>query len=281
MTSTPAAASPHDWRRQSGRIGLALLATMLALALFGPLVLPDPAAQPDIVAGAQPPTWTHPFGTDELSRDVLSRVVSGARISLSVAALAVFVSLILGASVGLIAGYLGGWIDILLMRLVDGALAIPRLFLLLLLIAVWDDLSLVPFILAIGATGWFGTSRLVRAEVLRVKHETFVQAAESLGAPRSRILWRHLLPNVAGPLLVAATLAVGNVILLEAGLSFLGVGGVRPPTPSWGRMIYEGKTVLASAPWTSIFPGMAIVVTVLAVNLVGEALRGSLDPRNA
>ncbi len=269
------------WRRRGGKYGMAILLALTLLAIFGPLVLPDPAAQPDILAGAQPPTWQHLFGTDSLNRDVLSRVVYGARISLSVAGLAMTLSLVLGSTVGLVAGYVGGWVDIVLMRLVDGALAIPRLFLLLLLIAAWENLSLVPFIVAIGVTGWFGTSRLVRAEVLHLRHESFIQAAVALGARRRRIIWGHLLPNAAGPLLVAATLGVGNVILLEAGLSFLGVGGVRPPTPSWGRMILDGRSLLTTAPWTSIFPGIAIIVTVLAVNLVGEALRDTLDPKNA
>ncbi len=274
--------APFDrWRRSGGWLGVVVLVGMIAVALVGPLALPDPASQPDIVAGAQPPSLAHPFGTDVLSRDVLSRVVSGARISLAIAALAVTLSLVLGATFGLVAGYWGGWVDTVLMRLVDGALAIPRLFLLLLLVTVWDRLTIVPFVLVIGATGWFGTSRLVRAEVLRIKNEPFVQAAQALGAKPARIVRRHLLPNTAGPLLVAATLGVGNVILLEAGLSFLGIGGVRPPTPSWGRMIFEGKSVLATAPWTSIFPGVAIVVTVLAVNLIGEALRDHLDPKNA
>jgi len=247
-------ASFHHWRRSGGWFGVVVLLGMITVALLGPLVLQDPVAQPDIVGGAQPPSLAHPFGTDELSRDVLSRVVSGARISLAIAALAVMLALLLGATVGLVAGYWGGWVDAVLMRLVDGALAIPRLFLLLLLVTMWD---------------------------LRIKSEPFIQAAQALGARRRRIVWRHLLPNAAGPLLVAATLGVGNVILLEAGLSFLGVGGVRPPTPSWGRMIFEGKTVLATAPWASIFPGVAIVVTVLAVNLIGEALRDRLDPKNA
>lgn len=274
--------APFDrWRRSGGWLGVVVLVGMIAVALVGPLALPDPASQPDIVAGAQPPSLAHPFGTDVLNRDVLSRVVSGARISLAIAALAVTLSLVLGATFGLVAGYWGGWVDTVLMRLVDGALAIPRLFLLLLLVTVWDQLTIVPFVLVIGATGWFGTSRLVRAEVLRIKNEPFVQAAQALGAKPARIVRRHLLPNTAGPLLVAATLGVGNVILLEAGLSFLGIGGVRPPTPSWGRMIFEGKSVLATAPWTSIFPGVAIVVTVLAVNLIGEALRDHLDPKNA
>jgi len=166
------------------------------------------------------------------------------------------------------------------MRIVDGALAIPRLFLLLLLVAVWEQMPLGALVLVLGATGWFGTSRIVRGEVLRLRESEFVFAAKALGAGPGRIIFRHLLPNVAGPLLVAATLGVGDVILLEAGLSFLGVG-VRPPTPSWGGMILDARSLLTTAPWASIFPGLAIVVTVLAVNLIGDALRGALDPRSA
>ncbi|MGH7735784.1 MAG: ABC transporter permease, partial [Gemmatimonadales bacterium] len=211
-------------------------------------------------------------------RDVLARVVAGARVSLTVALLAVAVSISLGAGAGLVAGYVGGATDAVLMRLVDGALAIPRLFYLLLAAAAWDRMPIAAFILLLGLTGWFATSRLVRSEVLRLRHEAYVEAAEAMGASRARVILRHLLPNAAGPLLVAATLAVGDVILLEAGLSFLGVG-IRPPTASWGGMILEGKDVLAQAPWVSLAPGIAIVVTVLAVNLVGESIRISLDPR--
>lgn len=254
----------------------AVLAVVALVALAGPLLLADPAAQPDIVSGAQPPGSAHPFGTDQLSRDVLSRVVTGARVSLAVAALAVLVSMTIGAAVGLIAGYVGGGMDALLMRIVDAGLAIPRLFILLLLLAVWERIPLPALILILGTTGWFGTSRLVRGEVIRLRHEPFVSGAEALGAGRRRVMFRHLLPNTAGPLLVAATLGVGEVILLEAGLSFLGLG-IQPPTPSWGAMILDAKPVLVTAPWTSLFPGLAILVTVLAVNLLGDALSDAFD----
>jgi len=268
-------------RTPAGRAGAWAIGAIILFGLLAPLVLPDPLAQPDIIAGGlQAPSALHPFGTDQLSRDVLARVASGARVSLTVAAVAVALSMTLGALVGLIAGYVGGAVDIVLMRLVDGAMAVPRLFVLLLLVAAWEQMPLLSLMLVIGATGWLGTSRLVRAEVLRLKSADFVHCAEALGARGGRVMFRHLLPNAMGPLLVAATLAVGDVILLEAGLSFLGMG-VRPPTPSWGGMILDGKDVLISAPWVSIFPGLAIIATVLAVNLFGDALRAATDPRES
>jgi peptide/nickel transport system permease protein len=274
-----AQAAAAVWRRRSGRVAGIVLAAIAAAASIGPWLLPDPSAQPDIIAGAsQPPAPAHPFGTDQLSRDVLSRVVTGARVSLTVAALAVLVSMTIGAAVGLSAGYLGGGVDALLMRVVDAGLAIPRLFILLLLLAVWERIPLPALILILGTTGWFGTSRLVRGEVIRLRHEPFVSGAEALGAGRRRVMFRHLLPNTAGPLLVAATLGVGDVILLEAGLSFLGLG-IQPPTPSWGAMILDAKPVLVTAPWTSIFPGLAILITVLAVNLLGDALSDAFESR--
>jgi peptide/nickel transport system permease protein len=274
-------AALHDvWSNPRGRIGAIVLLLLAAAAIVGPTFLPDPLAQPDILGGSLPPGLGHPFGTDQLSRDVLARVVAGARISLSVALLAVALSATIGAAVGLIAGYWGGVVDAALMRFVDGALAIPRLFILLLTLAVWEHIPVAALVLLIGASGWFGTSRLVRGEVLRLREESYVRAAEALGARRRHIIFRHLLPNALGPLLVASTLGVGDVILLEAGLSFLGLG-VQPPTPSWGGMILDSKEVLVSAPWTGVFPGLAILITVLSVNLFGEALRDALDPRRA
>jgi peptide/nickel transport system permease protein len=268
------------WRAPGGKAGVLTLLGLFLVALVGPVALPDPTAIPDAVAGAQPPAAKHLFGTDHLSRDVLARVVVGARVSLAVAGLAVLLSVTLGAIVGMAAGYFGGLADAALMRLVDGALAIPRLFVLLLLVLVWERIPLGALILVLGVTGWLGTSRIVRGEVLRLRHEPFVAAAQAMGASPGRILGRHLFPNVTGPLIVAATLGVGEVILIEAGLSFLGLG-VQPPTPSWGGMILDARPVLLSAPWTSVFPGLAILVTVLAANLLGEALQAAFDPRTA
>jgi peptide/nickel transport system permease protein len=258
-----------------------LLGALALVATLGPLVLPDPAAQGDLLTEAlRPPDAAHPFGTDQLSRDVLARVATGLRLSLGLGLLAAVLAVALGTAVGLVAGAWGGAVDALIMRLVDALLAIPRLFVLLLTLAVWDPIPLGALVVLLGVTGWYGTSRLVRNEARRLHAEEFVRAAEVLGASRARIARRHLLPNVAGPVLVAATLGVGDVMLLEAGLSFLGLG-VRPPTPSLGGMIQDARAVFATAPWTSIFPGLAIVLAVLAVNLVGDALRDAHDPRNA
>lgn len=268
------------WRHSSGRFGVLSLLLLTLVAAVAPPFLASPIEMPDVVAGATAPSLAHPFGTDQLNRDVLSRVVHGGRVSLAVAGLAVLLSLTVGSLVGLVAGYSGGWLDGLLMRFVDAALAIPRLFVLLLLLVVWERIPLGALILVLGTTGWFATSRLVRGEVLRLRHEPFVQAAEALGSSGWRVIGRHLLPNAAGPILVAATLGVGDVILLEAGLSFLGLG-IQPPTPSWGGMVLDARPLVVQAPWTAIFPGAAIVITVLAVNLIGDALHAALDPRAA
>lgn len=269
------------WGDRGGRTGVIVLAVLLLLALFAPLVLPDPRAQPDLGGGGlQSPSAEHPLGTDRLNRDVLSRLVHGARISLAVATGAVALSVTIGTLVGLLAGYLGGWIDAAIMRLVDAALAVPRLFLLLIMVAIMERIPLGTLILVLGATGWLGTSRLVRGEVLRVRTLAYVRAAEALGATRRRVILRHLLPNVIGPLTAATTLAVGDVILLESGLSYLGLG-VQPPWPSWGGMILEASSYVSRAPWASVAPGLAIIVAVLAVNLIGEALHRAYTPRSA
>lgn len=261
------------WSDPAGRWGAIALLLLSCGALAGPLFLPDPRAMGDLNGPAlEAPSLTHPLGTDSERRDVLARLASGGRVSLAVAVGAVALSLTIGAMIGIVAGYAGGIVDAALMRLVDAAIAIPRLFLLLLIVAIMEHIPLGVLILAIGATGWFGTSRLVRAEVLRLRTLDFVRGAEALGAGRGRIIVRHLLPNVTGPLAAATTLAVGDVILLEAGLSFLGLG-VQLPTPSWGGMILDGKSYLLDAPWASLAPGLAIVVAVLSVNLVGEALQ--------
>jgi peptide/nickel transport system permease protein len=271
----------HACRSPRGRAGVVVLLAITAVVILSPPFLPDPLAQPDPIGGASlAPSIAHPLGTDQLSRDILSRVAVGGRVSLVVAVIAVGLSITLGALVGLVAGYLGGVVDAALMRVVDAALAVPRLFLLLLVLAMSERVPVWALVLLIGATGWFGTSRIVRAEVLRLREESYVRASEALGASRRRVIFRHLLPNTLGPLLVAATLGVGDVILLEAGLSFLGLG-IQPPAPSWGGMILDAREVLVTAPWAGLFPGIAIVLTVLSANLIGDAVRDAVDPRGA
>lgn len=268
------------WRSPAGRAGAIMLVVIGLVAVVGPFLVQDPAAMPDTLAGAQGPSRQHLLGTDPLSRDILARTVHGARVSLAIALLAMSVAVVLGTAVGATSGYLGGWVDGVVMRVVDAGLAIPRLLILLLLVLVWERIPLVSLGLVIGATGWLATSRMVRGEVLRLRRLEFIQAAEALGASRTRVIVRHLIPNTAGPVIVAATLGVADVILLEAGLSFLGVG-VQPPTPSWGGMILDARSDLLSAPWASLAPGLAIVATVLAVNLLGDALQAAFDPRSA
>jgi peptide/nickel transport system permease protein len=253
------------------------LATLGALA---PVVAPyNPRAQPDIVAlKRQPPSPAHPFGTDQFSRDVLSRVLHGGRVSLAIALLAVALSATIGMTYGAVAGFYGGWVDAVMMRALDAMLSIPRVLLLIAAAVVWGPLGLPSLVLLLGATGWFGVSRLVRAEVLSVVTRDYVAAARALGTSDRRLLLSHVLPNILAPVIVAAALGVGNVIVLEAGLSYLGVG-VHPPHPSWGNIIRDGSTELGTMWWMSLFPGLAIVATVVACNLVGDALRDALDPR--
>ena len=258
---------------------LALIALLCAIALFAPLLAPyPPNTQLDIVAlKNQPPSLTHPLGTDQYSRDLLSRMLFGARISLSVAMLAVLLSATVGTAYGLAAGYLGGRFDALMMRLLDAFLAIPRVLLLVALLALWSPVPLFALILMIGLTGWFEVSRLVRAEVMSVMQREYVLAARALGTTGLRIVLRHVLPNVVTPVLIAATLGVGNVIILEAGLSYLGIGA-RAPTASWGSIFFDGSDAFQTTWWIVLFPGLAIIITVLAFNTFGAALRDALDP---
>lgn len=259
---------------------LFVLAATAAMAVLAPVIAPwDPSAQPDpVLLKNLPPSWPHPFGTDFASRDVLSRVLYGARIPLAVAALAVLLSTVVGTAYGAVAGFYGGRLDGLMMRGIDAALAVPRLLLVIVVVAVAQAVTVQALVLLLGLTGWFGTSRLVRAQVLSLREQDLTTAARALGARDREILWRHLLPNVLSTVVVAATLALGHVIILEATLSYLGIG-VRPPTPSWGNIIEEGSSQLATVWWMALFPGIAIVATVLAINTLGDALRDALDPR--
>ena len=225
------------------------------------------------------PSVQHLAGTDEFGRDLFSRLLFGARISLSVAVLAVFLSGTLALAWGAVAGYFGGRLDTVMMRIIDGLISIPRVLLLLGILGVWREVTLPVLILLLGGTGWFGVSRLVRAEVMSVSRRDHIAAARALGAPDWRILWRHVLPNAMAPVLVAVALGVGGLIALEGGLSYLGVG-VRPPHASWGNIIQDGSMNVTGLWWMSLFPGLAIAVTVLACNVVGEALRAAVDPRH-
>jgi peptide/nickel transport system permease protein len=268
----------------SRRVRLGLLAVLLlyAIALLAPVLAPyDPTAQLDLVHGRLlAPSLAHPLGTDLYSRDLLSRLLYGARLSLWIAALAVAVAVTVGTAVGLAAGLGGRVMDTVLMRLVDAALAIPRVFLLLVVLSLWAHGGIAALVLVLGFTGWFGTSRLVRAEVLSVKQRDFVTAARALGLPTPRIALRHVLPNVLAPIIVTATLGVGNTVLVEAGLSFLGLG-VPQPLASWGNMIAASRDYLATQPWQTVVPGAAVVLTVVAWSLLGDGLRDALDPRAA
>jgi peptide/nickel transport system permease protein len=260
---------------------------VVLVALLAPvLTTGDPTRQHDVVATRLlPPGSTdgfgvfHPLGTDRLGRDVWTRLAFGARVSLGVGTLAVVLSVVIGLIVGATAAIARGWPSTALLAATDFALALPRVVLLLLLAALWAP-SVTMVVLVLGATGWMTVARLVYAESRSLVTRPFAEAALALGARRRRLLFRHLLPNLLTPVVVAAALGIGNAILLESGLSFLGLG-VRPPAPSLGGMIQESRAVFATAPWTSIFPGLAIVLAVLAVNLVGDALREALDPRSA
>ncbi len=262
------------------RIALVVLLLVALGAILAPLIAPyDPTAQLDIERlQSQPPSAAHPFGTDPYSRDVLSRLIYGSRVSLAVGLGSVALAMSFGITVGIVAGFLGGAVDAVLMRLVDAAISVPRLLVLLLVASLWGRLGLVPLTLLMAGTGWFGVSRLVRAETLALREREFIVAARALGVSTPRLLARHLLPNVVAPALVAAALGIANVILLEAALSYLGIG-VRPPAASWGTIIEDGAERVAELWWLTLFPGLAILVTVFACNALGDALRDAFDPR--
>jgi len=269
------------FRHPTATAGLAILVLFATLALAATWFAPyRPSAQLDIV-GLQnrPPSWLHPLGTDLFSRDVYSRLVFAARISLGVGTLGMLLALTVGTLVGAVAGYFRRWPDAVLMRFVDVGLAVPRIFVVLVAIAVWNRLSVMPLVLLLGLTGWFPTSRIMRAEVQSLRERPFTEAARALGIGPWRIIARHILPNAAAPLIVSAALGIGNMMLLEAALSFLSVG-VQPPTPSWGNMIADGWEQIATAPWTTLSAGLAIAFVVMALHAVGDGLRDAFDPRH-
>jgi peptide/nickel transport system permease protein len=268
------------------RFGVAVLALALGVAVFAPLVAVDPSVQHDIVATRfLPPLSTdlhgtfHPLGTDRFGRDVWARLAFGTRVSLGVGISAMLLSIAIGTLVGAAAGYWRGGLGLALLGVTDFALALPRVVLLLLLASLWQP-SAALVIVVLGLTGWMTIARLVHGEVRSLAERPFVESAVALGMKGSRVLLRHILPNALTPVIVAAALGVGNAIMLESGLSFLGLG-VQPPTPSWGNLIASGRDTLVNAPWVATAPGVALVLVVLAATLLGDAVRDQLDPERA
>ena len=258
-------------------IGAGLVACLAVIALAAPLLtVYDPAGQ-SMAEKLSPPSRAHLLGTDELGRDVFSRMVFGSRISLSVGLAAVAISTLIGILVGAVSGYFGGWIDQVFMRLVDIVLSVPALFFILMLV-VFLGPSIFNVMVIIGLTTWTDLARLVRAEVLSLKNREYVLAARASGASHARIIIRHILPNAMAPVFVSVTFGVAGAILIESGLSFLGLG-VQPPDPSWGNILTSGKDYIETAWWLTAFPGLAIFATIISYNLLGEGLRDILDPR--
>ncbi|HEX9641164.1 MAG TPA: ABC transporter permease [Candidatus Krumholzibacteria bacterium] len=268
-------------RDGAARTGLVLVILLHCVALFAPLLETHPPAAlgDSITERFQAPSSEHWMGTDLLGRDLFSRVIEGSRVSLTIGVLTVAVHLLLGVFVGGVAGYAGGRLDGLLMRFTDLLLAFPRIFLLLAIVALFQPSSWM-IILVLGATGWMGVARVMRGEVLRIRGMEWIEAARALGIPRWRILLRHILPMAASILVAQAALRIGNVILTESFLSFLGLG-VTDPDVSWGMLIRGGRAAMLGAWWVSTFPGLAILLTVVAYNLLGDGLRDAYDPKLA
>ncbi len=264
-------------RNRLAVIGGVVVACLALLAVLAPAISPWDPNRPDIKRILEPPSGRHLFGTDQLGRDVLSRMLHGSQVSLAVGFVSVGIAATIGMLLGAAAGYNGGLVDATIMRLVDLMLVFPRFFLLLAVLAFLKP-SIWTIMAVIGLTGWMGVARLVRAEFLALREREFVMWSQSTGASAFRIIWRHILPNAMAPVLVAMTLGIPAAILTESGLSFLGLG-VQPPRATWGNILNEGKDAIELAWWLSVYPGMAILVTVLSYNLLGEGIRDALDPR--
>ncbi len=259
-------------------VGFIIIMVMFLLAVFAPWIAPYDPDSFDVKAILLSPSWQHWMGTDGLGRDVLSRMLYGGRISLLVGLVAVGISTFIGIILGALAGYYRGWVDTVIMRLVDIMLSIPSFFLILAVIAFLTP-SIINIMIVIGLTSWMGVTRLVRAEFLSLSNREFVLASRTLGAKDMRLIFIHLLPNSLTPIIVSAVLGVAGAVLLESGLSFLGLG-VQAPQASWGNILTDGKEYIQFAWWLSLYPGMAILLTVLGYNLLGEGLRDALDPRS-
>jgi peptide/nickel transport system permease protein len=267
----------HFKKNRLGVGGLVIIVIVFFIAIFAPFLSPYDSGKTGVSLKLKPPSFQHYLGTDQLGRDVFSRMLYGSQISLSVGFVAVGISILIGILVGAMAGYKGGWVDSLLMRFVDIMLSFPSFFLILTVVAILRP-NIYNVMIVIGITSWEGTARFVRAEFLSLRERDYVQAARALGVKDRRIIFRHILPNALAPVFVTASLGVASAILVEAGLSFLGFG-VQPPAPSWGNILTEGRTYIFDAWWLTVFPGLAILITVLSFNLFGEGLRDALDPR--
>jgi peptide/nickel transport system permease protein len=271
------------WRQfRRHRLAIAasvILGAICVAAAAAPWISPYDPNKTDLLARLEPPSTSHWFGTDDLGRDELTRILWGGRISLMAGVLTALVAIVVGTLVGAVAGYFGGRIDNLLMRFTDLVIALPQLFLLILLASLVGT-SLLTVVLVIGALRWMPVARLVRASVLSLKEQDYVIAARALGAPSPRIIARHILPNALSPIIVAATLGVAGAIITESALSFLGLG-IQPPTATWGNMLRTAQDVIETAPWTAFFPGLMIFLTVLSINYIGDGLRDALDPHKS
>ena len=265
-------------------VGLAIVMGLILMGALAPILAPDDPYpdsdiwETDISNIVAPPSLQHPFGTDDLGRDIFSRIIYGSRISLQVGFIAMLISVWIGVVLGTIAGYYGGSIDSLIMRITDIFFAMPAPLLVIAVMAIFENPSVDKIFFVLGFIGWTGIARLVRAKILSVRQEEYTQAARALGARTWRIILRHVLPNAMAPLIVAATIRVAGNILTEAWLSFLGLGA-QPPIPSWGTMVTEGQRYLTTQPWVCVFPGLAIFTVVLGFNLFGDGLRDALDPK--
>ena len=264
-------------RYRPGMVGLGFICVLVILAVFAPMIAPhDPNHIPRSMRG-EAPSSEYLLGNDSIGRDVLSRLIFGTRVALLVGVSAMAIALVIGVTIGVSAGFFGGWVDQLLSRIIDTLMAFPTIALLVTLSALVGG-SLTTVILVIGTTVWASYARVTRADALSLREREYVQAARAIGVPNSRIIMRHVLPNILGPIIVLASLDIGSIIILESALSFLGLG-IKPPTASWGGMLSDGRAFLRTYPHIAIVPGIAISLTVLAFNLVGDGLRDALDPR--
>ena len=254
--------------------GMSIVGFFIIIAIFAPMIASYNPGQIDVENILTPPSSSHIFGTDSLGRDLFSRMVYGTRISLMVGFIAVGIAGLIGIALGAIAGYYGKWTDVIIMRFIDIMLCFPTFFLILAVIALLEP-SIINIMIIIGATSWMGMARLMRAEILSLKERDFIYAERAIGASDFRIIMRHLIPNAMAPVLVSVTLGIAGAILVESSLSFLGIG-VQPPTPSWGNILSEGKAVMGAGWWMMAFPGLAIFITVLGYNLLGEGIREKL-----